>query len=160
MRLRWVRPRVRVTGNKATISVEAHLLSKGGGEKVGEIYQLEKTGIGWRVVRNRWWMKEKNSGKGWVRYTSDEWKKLDVVVEEERSRGKSLELAQALKAAFRVKEAWILLRDLCGDNRVDAEIWLERGMVAMRVGDVKDALRSLREARRIDPDVWIPDYAK
>ena len=150
---------VKVEDDRATLRVRSTSHFDGGTVQVGEIYRLRKTGEGWKVFENRWWLIRRQIGDRTIVYDAEKLKRADAAVIREKRTGSSEALVSAMRDACRFKEAHRAAIAVTKDKGATAVDWLVRGTLAMQVGDANDAKVSFLKALSLDANVELPSYA-
>ena len=152
--------RVKISGDKAVLKCQTHILAPDYFQIMQEVFKLRKTEKGWRVYENRAWPVLVKRGAKRTIYNAAKWKELDAAVDRTRDEVNPWEWLAALADAWRFKEAYVQSKELTEEYESQPVAWLWRGHMAMLLGHTKDALDSFQRSLALDPETPVPDYAK
>lgn len=153
-------PTVELDGSEAILRVDTTV--RWGPDTVlvaREEYRLRRRDGRWRVHHNRYWPLHKRIDGEETRYDEMTWAALDSRVAMVRAAGDPRGLTLALYNADRWAEAYRIIRGVTERPGAEALDWSMRGSLAMSLGDVPDALESMRRARALDLEITLPYWA-
>lgn len=151
-----------VSKDSAQVDWRIKVISADGGYSTltAEQYRLVKTDAGWAVKTNRAWvLKIIEEGKTTV-MTEKEWARRDAVAKRARESGDTDKLRFALLDAYRFGEAHDTAVKVTKQQKATAEDWAIRGWMAGIACRHDDMLPNYKKAIEMDPDVYLPDYAR
>lgn len=125
-----------------------------------EHYQLVKVDQAWKVKSNRAWVLEITLDGQTTKMTEKEWARRDAAAKQAEERGEVRDLPFLLLDAYRFGDAHDAAVTNTKRNNANAQDWSIRGWMAGIACRADDMLPSFEKARKLDPDVWLPDYAK
>ena len=153
---------VRLTkfGEEAVLRVRAELKNPEVTETVEETFKLRRTKEGWKAYENRGWPVTTRAGAKTIAHNAAYWKEKDAQIEAARRTGNRQAEVRALSEGFRFAEAYKLLKDLTAGKEAQVADWVQRGSLAVVLGDAKDAEASFKKALLLDEKAPVPDYAR
>lgn len=161
VKVEFLNARVKVDGDRAELAYQAKVAAEDGYlERVNEIYKLQKLDGVWKVIENRYWLAEIRTPDSVTTYGAETWKRLDAEVVEQARTGGFDGHVVALFDAFRFPEALKVCRSATKRDPQSANAWMMRGHAAIIAGHADEAFDSLQQALRIDPEYYVPPWAK
>lgn len=154
-----VDPKVVVSGDEAVLTWRIKTEQPDFVEVVDEIYKLRKTGRGWRVYENRYWIVKAGGADAPTLYDAEYWKAKDLAVEAARSAGDKRAESNALAAAGRWPEAHAILVELTSASE-ELELWDLRMSLALASGLASDAQRAACKCKSLGPEHVLPAWAE
>ena len=118
----------------------------------GERYTLLRSGSGWKIKENQFWILSRGTLGDAYTLDSTYWNRLDRLVEEARGERDPLALLSALREAERLPEALRLLTTIPADQK-SADIWKIEFWTRYQLGESALAQNALCNAihRGADP---------
>lgn len=128
-------------------------------EIMAERFTLRRSEGSWLVVEDRVWLVGELRDGERIPYNAEVWDTLDQELEVSQDDLEDWEYRDALVRAFRFFEAYEQSVLVSESPDAIAEDWSRRGLYAVLVGEVDDAVAAFSEAWDLDPEVWLPYYA-
>jgi len=127
-------------------------------EVVDEIYRLQRTEDGWRIVENRAWPVRVGTPDDMVEYDAEAYRDADRAVADALDRGPPAAAARVMMAAWRFEEAYdVARRAVEEDPTPDALDVLAR--LATLLGEREVAVDAYRRLHEASPDAGLPEWA-
>jgi WD40 repeat protein len=149
---------VAIEKDDADLHFRAVLHFERGYDAYGIHHRLRRTPDGWRIREdNSWILEEKWDGRRTV-YGDPTWKKLDAEATRQATSSDRGPWFSTMAQGRRLGEIYQQARkltELAGARALD---WVNRGRLALDMGEVRDALQSFDKALSMDADVELPDY--
>jgi len=153
---------VTVTGDTAQLTWRIGIeVQKRYREEIFELYKLRRTPAGWRAhdcLSVKLLLGPPNQPRLLNRV---HWIAQDQRVEQAREFAQHpLFLIGSLMDAHRYQEAFIEVQQVTKRRTAKAHNWIQRGVVALKAGHLKDARQSILKARAMDPSARLPTWAR
>lgn len=129
-------------------------------ELYSERFKLKRIDGVWKITSDRAWIVGVESEGKKTKLDADEWAKRDAAVERASDAGNLSDLRIALMDAYRMVEAYKVAVKMTEQDGAQAIDWSVRGMLAVFSSNHADAYPSFERAAEMDPDVWLPYFAK
>ena len=151
-RLMFVKEKVQVTGDTATLEAEVKQVFFGGDDLWARIYTLKKTGDQWRVQRVREWPLKENVGGTFISWTDQQYEEVEQSLRDVNKNADAgfTERFVALIRARRLKEAHALAEKTTAAEDTHGA-WLALANVAFELGKIEQAEVAAKKAARLDP---------
>lgn len=161
--LRYVNVEVEIDGDEAVMRTRTITRSRGSDyrEIMHERFTLRRGDDGWLVVEDRAWLVGELIDGERIVVDESVWEERDGWIEAELAGDREPRwLRDYLLHAFRFEEAHAMAIEVCGLEDAEAFDWSRRGVFAVLAGDAADAELAFATALEMDPEVWLPYYAK
>lgn len=129
-------------------------------ERIAEWFRLERRDDRWLVVENRYWPLETSFGDETIVYDESYFREQDAKVEAARAAGDRMVLLEAHVEARQLVPALELARALCTEDPATVQAWRHRAWLASSVGDIEESREAYRRLRTLDPEAFVPGWAR